>query len=128
MVVKENPDRKKKKKERGEVPSEKGGSNPGGNYGSVQIGPADVWEALEIVWRGDSVTVVTDDSDTLVLLLYFWNSEMGQIFMLFESKKKIKLEGWKYCVDWLLFGNKYSQTTLFIYAWSCCDTTSAIFN
>ena len=37
--------------------------------------------ALDIACIGKVVTVVADDSDVLVLLVYFWNSEMGDIYI-----------------------------------------------
>ena len=85
-------------------------------------------EALQIACRGEAVTVVADDTDILVLLLHFWNSEMGQIFMRSEPKKQQNMK-LRYigqianCLERNVL--KYS---LLIHAWGNCDTTSATFN
>ena len=47
-----------------------------------------VREALEVACRKENITVVAEDIDILVLLLYFWNTEMGEIFMTSEPRKK----------------------------------------
>ena len=63
-----------------------------------------------------------------MLLLYFWNSEMGQIFIRSEPKKQqnLKLRNIGQianCLDINVL--KY---ILFIHAWGGCDATSATFN
>lgn len=44
--------------------------------------------ALDVACRKENVTVVAEDTDILVMLLYFWNTEMGEIFMRSEPRKK----------------------------------------
>ena len=43
--------------------------------------------ALEIAASGRKVSVVADDTDVLILLLYHWNDEMADIFFYSEAKE-----------------------------------------
>ena len=47
-----------------------------------------VTEALDVACRKENVTVVGEDIDILVLLLNFWNTEMGETFVKSEPRKK----------------------------------------
>ena len=49
-----------------------------------------VREALDVACRKEKVTVVDEDTDILVLLLYFWNTEMGEIFKTSEPRRSRK--------------------------------------
>ena len=48
--------------------------------------------ALKIASLGQIVTVVADDTDILILLLYFWSSEMAAVYMRSEPKKQQNLK------------------------------------
>ena len=41
--------------------------------------------ALDLAIGGNAVRVIAADTDVLILLLYFWNDEMADIFMVSES-------------------------------------------
>ena len=80
--------------------------------------------------RSDHVTVVADDTDVLILLLYHWTSDMVDIHFRSEAKKikgtmDVKL------VDIRSVVSKQNQSILenllAIHAWSGCDTTSATY-
>ncbi len=43
--------------------------------------------ALEIGALGKAVSVVADDTDVLIFLLYHWNDEMADIFFYSEAKR-----------------------------------------
>ena len=76
-----------------------------------------VTEALDVACRKENVTVVAEDTDILVLLLYVWNTGIEEIFHDIRTKKEA--------------GNlnyNFIKNLLFIHAWSGCDTTSATFN
>ena len=47
-----------------------------------------VTEALDVACRKENVTAVAEDTDILVLLLNFWNTEMGETFVKSEPRKK----------------------------------------
>ena len=84
--------------------------------------------ALKVARLGQIVTVVADDTDILILLLYFWSSEMAAVYMRSEPKKQQNL---KLLNIQELAGNlkpSVRRNLLFIHAWAGCDTTSAIFN
>ena len=84
--------------------------------------------AVDISCAGKAVTVVADDTDILVLLVYFWNSAMGDIFLMSEPKKyqSMKLVNIKTIAQSL--DRNVMKNLLFIHAWGGCDTTSATFN
>ena len=63
--------------------------------------------------------VVADDTDILVLLLYFWNSEMHDI-VLQSMKNKGNMVNIRNVVSYL---NKIVvKNLLLIHAWGGCDT------
>ena len=84
--------------------------------------------ALDIVCQGKDVTVVADDTDIFIMLLYYWNSEMGEIFMRSEARKNqnLRLVNIKKVLEHL--NCNVIKNLLFIHAWGGCNTTSAIFN
>ena len=85
--------------------------------------------ALQFASRGRSVSVIADDTDVLVLLIYHWNHAMADICFHSEAKKTQKkgLKVWKICDLATKVGNIVTSHLLFIHAWSGCDTTSATF-
>jgi hypothetical protein len=110
----------------------------GAGYRTVECtGDADisiVKTALDLATKEESVTVIADDTDVLVLLLYHWKTGMGPIYFSAErTEKKIRT---RKCWD---IGNMVSATSptpvpvpqheylLFAHAWSGCDTTSATY-
>lgn len=84
--------------------------------------------ALEYACSGKPVTVIAEDTDILVLLVYFWNSEMAEISMRCQSRKGCQLK--VYDIARLAQGldNKVVKNILFLHAWGGCDTTSATYN
>ena len=86
-----------------------------------------VGEAIDLACKIENFTVFSKDTDLLILLMYFWNSKMTEIFMTSETKKnkKKKLANvWKIVADLSLLVMK---NLLNIHEWSGCDTTSGIF-
>ena len=45
---------------------------------------------LDHACTGDNVELLADDTDLLIMFIYFWNSLMGQIIMKTEGTKKHK--------------------------------------
>ena len=94
------------------------------------IGDADtqiVLAALEYASKEDKrpVTVVANNTDILVLLMFHWEAHMN-IFMLSHSGKK-QYECWDIASLVSSAGGLVTRHLLFIHAWSGCDTTSAIY-
>ena len=81
--------------------------------------------ALQYATQGIEATVVADDTDVLVLLMYHWQKEMADVYFLSEMKTQKKL--WNMRVISTKIGEVISSHILFIHAWSGCDTTSATF-
>ena len=78
---------------------------------------------LDFAARGNKVTVVSDDTDILVLLIYHWKISMATVYYKTEAKKMM----WR--VQGLIAnaGESLTSHILFVHAWSGCDTTSATF-
>ena len=72
------------------------------------------------------VTVVADDTDILVQLMYHWNSSMNDIQ--FVTKKKVgKINvPVQYSIKHLVENQPHTTHLLFAHAWRGCNTTSAI--
>ena len=74
-----------------------------------------------------NVTVFPESTSIFLLLLYFWNSDMGKVFM--KANKKYQIQN-------LMSIRKIAERLnrvivkdiLFINAWSGCGSTSALFN
>ena len=83
--------------------------------------------ALEFATKDEtrSVTVVANDTNILVLLMFHWESNMN-IFMLSDAGKK-QSECWNIANLVSSAGDSVINHLLFIHAWSGCDTTSAIY-
>ena len=77
--------------------------------------------SLEIA-QESPVTVVADDTDIAVMLLYHWNENIFDIFLLQERGKQC----WsmKECKSQMSVMKQ--QYLLFVQAWSGCDSMSAI--
>ena len=81
--------------------------------------------AIQYATQGIEVTVIANDTDVLILLVYHWQKEMANIYFLSEMKSQKKLWNVKDIV--FKTGEMLSSHILFIHAWSGCDTTSATF-
>jgi len=82
--------------------------------------------ALQFARQGRELSVVADDTDVLVLLMYHWNQNMADLYfhsVVKRSKKCLKV--WK--VQDLVTKVRKVVTfhLLFIHVWSGCETTSA---
>ena len=86
-----------------------------------------VSNAIDFASFGHKVTVVADDTDILILLLYFWNSKMEEIVLKHENRGPHGLEKLVY-IDQIAthLDNAIRNNLLFIHAFTGCDTTSAI--
>ena len=69
------------------------------------------------------VTVIADDTDILCLLIYHFKEHMADIY--FSSEKACKTWSIRDIVKHI--GPILKHHILFLHAWLCCDTTSAIF-
>ena len=84
--------------------------------------------ALQFARHGREVSVVSDDTDVLVLLMYHWNENMADIYFHSEAKRSQKgLKVWKVKDLVNNAGKEVTSHLLFIHAWSGCDTTSATY-
>lgn len=83
--------------------------------------------SLQIALKGNEVTVVSDDTDILIMLLYHLKSEMANIY--FMSGIRRKGETKTISVRHMLqhVGDNVQPHLLFIHAMTGCDTTSALF-
>ena len=79
--------------------------------------------ALDFAAQGNEVTVVSDNTDILVLLIYHWKISMATVYFKTEAKKMM----WR--VQGLIAnaGELLTSHILFVHAWNGCDTTSATF-
>ena len=85
--------------------------------------------AIALASDGNHTTVIADDTDILVLLLFHWNADMADIHLRSERKEaqNIPLK----IID-IREAEKHSEQTvlphlLAIHAWGGCDTTSVVF-
>lgn len=74
-----------------------------------------------------SVTVVADDTDILVMLIYHFKLEMFDMFMLSDMPQRRSRQVVFPILTLCLLHNKYVSQLLVIHAFSECDTTSALF-
>ena len=103
-----------------------------GHHVEYSHGDADtliVSTALEIAASGRKVSVVADDTDVLILLLYHWNDEMADIFFYSEAKRNKNNIVPLYSIKdvSVSLGNTLKVLILFIHPWSGCATTSSIY-
>lgn len=101
-----------------------------GHNAKISNGDADtliVSTALELARNGQSVVVVAEDTDIFIMLLYHWESDMADIHLRKEGRRS-KI-GQIYSMK-EAFGKVpeiVRKHSLFIHAWSGCDTTSATY-
>ena len=50
--------------------------------------------ALDFVCEKNNVTVFAEDTGIFILHLRFWNSDMGEIFMKANKKRRNKFKSW----------------------------------
>jgi len=83
--------------------------------------------AIDAAISGNSVMLRADDTDVIIMLIYFWNNDMGNIVTQSEyvknGKKQIKQINIKDVV--LSFDRNTLRYILVIHAFGGCDTTSA---
>ena len=79
--------------------------------------------ALDLAAQGNEVTVVSDDTDILVLLIYHWKISMATVYFKKEAKKMM----WRVQDLIANAGELLTSHILFVHTWSGCDTTSATF-
>ena len=99
-----------------------------GHQVEVSCGDADtliVSSALEFAWNGQ--TVVAEDTDVLIMLVYHWINCMEDIFIRKESRlstpgEMISMKDATSSIPVVI-----QRHILLIHAWSGCDTTSATF-
>ena len=77
--------------------------------------------------RNENVTVVADDTDILVLLMFHWRIDLKEVYFKSEGSRKRKSNVWNIRVLSEHHGSDVSDNILFIHAWSGCDTTSATY-
>ncbi len=88
-----------------------------------------VERAIQLAKEDNVVTVVADDTDILVLLLYHWKNTMSDIYFQSELKRSQRknVNIWKIRDLAAKAGDVVVSNILFIHAWSGCDTTCATF-
>ena len=99
-----------------------------GHQVEVSCGDADtriVSSALEFAWNGQ--TVVAEDTDVLIMLVYHWRNCMEDIFIRKESRlstpgEMISMKDATSSIPVVI-----QRHILLIHAWSGCDTTAATF-
>ena len=79
--------------------------------------------ALDFAVQGNEVTIVSDDTDILVLLIYHWKISMATVYFKTEANKMM----WRVQDLIANAGELLTSHILFVHAWSGCDTTSATF-
>ena len=84
--------------------------------------------ALQFAREKREVSVVADDTDIFVLLMYHWTQDMANVYFHSEaSKSKQGLKLWKIQDLVTKTDKEVTSNLLFIHAWSGCDTTSATY-
>lgn len=84
--------------------------------------------ALKLSREGREVSVVADDTDILVLLMYHWKQDMADVYFHSEaSRTKQGLKVWKIRDIVTKAQKEVTSNILFLHAWSGCDTTSATY-
>ena len=86
--------------------------------------------ALRFASEKEPVTVICDDTDVLVLLVYHFKPDMSDIYMRSDPKRGQKKGLKLYSIRDIQakLGCDVILYVLSIHAWSGCDTTSAIFS
>ena len=88
-----------------------------------------VMKGLELAENGKESTVVADDTDILIMLVFFWNATMSNIFLRHEARKSIKKDLEIISIEDIVshIPKHVKENLLFIHAWGGCDTNSATF-
>jgi hypothetical protein len=82
-----------------------------------------VKQALEIARKGQVVTVLANDTDVLVMLVYHFQASMADVFMFSHSSKRINTIR----AIAVSMGPLIVSRLLVVHAISGCDTTSCLF-
>ncbi|KAK6175983.1 hypothetical protein SNE40_014355 [Patella caerulea] len=82
-----------------------------------------VQKALNFAKNEQNVTVVANDTDVLIMIIYHWTDEMSDIFFRRETQSKKNIEN-TYRIRDITIPAAFKQNILFAHAWSGCDTTS----
>ena len=84
--------------------------------------------AIELALAGNVCTVIADDTDILVLLMYYFQPHIVDIFLFSTASKRSKsgqkIVSLKNVID--VTDPFIKENILFIHAWSGCDTTSSM--
>ena len=102
-----------------------------GHQVEVSCGDADtliVSSALEFAWNVQNVTVVAQDTDVLIMLVYHWRNCMEDIFIRKESRLSMPGEMISMTDATSSIPVVIQRHILLIHAWSGCVTTSATFD
>lgn len=98
----------------------------------ISKGDADtmiVNKVISFARNSQSMTVVAEDTDIFVMLLHHWGDGMAQVYLRREGRKgkqeAVKLYNIQEACEHITPAQK--KYTLFIHAWSGCDTTSACY-
>ena len=86
-----------------------------------------VSSALEFAHNGQTVTVLSEDTDVFLMCLYHWENGMADIFIRKEGRQKRPAETYSMKEANTSIPAVIRRHILFIHAWSGCDTTSATF-
>ena len=81
---------------------------------------------LDHAYTGENVELIAADTDLLIMLIYFWNSLMGQIIMKTEATKKHKAIESDIGVIAECISDVRKYLT-FVHAFGGCDTTSLVY-
>ena len=101
-----------------------------GHHVEVSRGKANtliVSSALEFARNGQTVTVVAEDTDVLIMLVYHWRNDMEDIFIRKESRLSRPGEMISMKEATSSIAVVIQRHILLIHACSGCDTTSATF-
>ena len=101
-----------------------------GHQVEVSCGDADtliVFSALEFARNGQTVTVLAEDTDVLIMLAYHWRNYMEDIFIRKESRLSTPGEMISMKDSTSSIPVVMQRYILLIHAWSACDTPSATF-
>ena len=101
-----------------------------GHHVDVCRGDADtliVSSALEFARNGQTVTIVAEDTDVLIMLVYHWRNCMKDIFIRKESRLSRSGEMISMKEATSSIPVVFQRHIMLIHAWSGCDTTSATF-
>ena len=82
-----------------------------------------VSQAIELATAGKYVTVVADDTDVILLLVYHMQGAMSEMYFCSEKSKKT----WSIHDIISNVGPLVKHHILFLHAWTGCDITSSTF-